>query len=173
MNVKSKGFGKKLKKLRAAAGLTQAALGAKVGVHPVSIAQYELGVCHPSEKSAAKIMAFFEGKPEKATPADPPAPKKRGRPRKIKPAGPPETPPAEDAPDKEPPQKERASNPAGRLSIVDRAWFDQQIESHVHTCGFLVREGPVCLIVLKRVDLDALCRLMLRVAGTQIRGETP
>lgn len=83
-----KGFGKRLRKLRKAAGLTQAALGEKAGVHPVSIAQYETGACNPSEKTAARLRVYFEGLPDKPadTPAAEPEKKRRGRPRKATPA---------------------------------------------------------------------------------------
>lgn len=83
MNTTGKGFGKRLRKLRKAAGLTQAALGASIGVSGVSINQYEAGVHEPREKTAAKLMSFFEG--TKVTPPDQPVPKKRGRPRKARP----------------------------------------------------------------------------------------
>lgn len=80
-----KGFGKRLRKIRKAAGLTQAALGLRAGVHPVSIAQYETGVCNPSEKTAEKLRVYFEELQDKSV--DPPAaatPKKRRRTKKAK-----------------------------------------------------------------------------------------
>lgn len=80
-----RGFGKRLRALRKAAGLTKAALGEKAGVHPVSIAQYETGIHYPSEKTAARLRVYFEGLPDKPAgpPATEPEKKHRGRPVKV------------------------------------------------------------------------------------------
>lgn len=170
-------FGKKLRDLRKAAGLTQAALGKKVGVHPVSIAQYEAGTCAPREERAAKILAFFHRREKTAAPpnlAHRPCRPPRGRSRKneVKQAekvqaelpGPRKTGPSGD-------RSFEVSKTPARLGIIERDWLDGQIETHVRSCGFMLHEGHVSLVIMKRQDLGALCRLMLKVGGVQVRGE--
>jgi transcriptional regulator with XRE-family HTH domain len=198
MNTTGKGFGKRLRKLRKAAGLTQAALGEKVGVHPVSIAQGETGVYKPSEKSAAKLMAFFDG--AKATPADPPVPKKRGRPRKEKSEAqldPKLAPPAakvgrvkEETPavpglgktrkrgavaeDEAEAEAKKSQDQLGaerspvRRGLVSGAWVDQQVESFVKARGHIFQDGPVRVVVMSRPDVLALCKLMLEVGAVRV-----
>lgn len=169
--VVDKDFGKKLRDLRKTAGLTQAALGKKVGVHPVSIAQYEAGTCAPREERAAKILAFFHRREKIAAPQKPERrhrqrPHRRLSKKEVK----------VEAPElrKKGPAGDRSfevfKTPA-RLGIVERDWLDGQIETHVRSCGFMLHEGHVALVIMKRQDLGALCRLMLKVGGVQVRGE--
>lgn len=222
-----KGFGKRLRKARKAAGLTQKALGTAAGINPVSIAQYETGVCNPSEKSAEKIMAFFkrreergevehppncrcvlhpgpksgqvkltrkEAKFEKARPfdlkkvgvvmkrlADPSDPfpgtplllghVKAAKPREIK--------KARRIIEDEVKEMARGAQHEGaqlsktpaRLGMVDRSWIEQQIDSHVRSYGYLISEGPVSIVIMKKAELVGLCRLMLQVGGVQVGGE--
>jgi transcriptional regulator with XRE-family HTH domain len=185
MNTTGKGFGKRLRKLRKAAGLTQAALGASIGVSGVSIHQYEAGVHEPREKTAAKLMAFFDG--AKATPADPPVPKKRGRPRKAQPEQKsprlfirsgassimfPETtiavPCAEKAETKEHQDRLGAARSPVHRGLVSGAWIDQQVESFVKTRGHIFQDGPVRVVVMSRPDVLALCKLMLEVGAVRV-----
>jgi len=207
-----KKFGKKLRKLRQAAGLTQRALGEAVGVNPVSIAQYETGHCLPREDRAEKIMAFFDKAaaplPE---PSSEPIPKKRGRPRKVplllthdpkanlkltkKDLGFVKSRPLDltsrkrrfykkqvdplvesiraEVPGLARSAKAEAAMPSktpARLGLVEKDWLDAQIESHVHSRGWMAIDGPVRLAVLTKRDLADLCRLMLQVGGVQVRG---
>ena len=99
-------FGEKLRELREKAGLSQADLAFRSGLHPQSVAKLEQGSRDPAfftAKSLAKVLgvsvAVFEdtrpaeeGQP--TAPEQPPAEKpKRGRPRKTakeQPAGQPE-----------------------------------------------------------------------------------
>lgn len=50
----------KLKELRKARGLTQAALAGKVGVGKTTISMIEVGVNRPSVKLAKRLGDFFE-----------------------------------------------------------------------------------------------------------------
>lgn len=190
-----KGFGKRLRRLRKAAGLTQAALGEAAGVHPVSIAQYETGACNPSEKTAARLRVYFEGLPDKPAdqPATAPEKKRRGRPRKEKAEG--EKPKrvkwgrpkkvaevieqkivveaeVPDEPKRALPDKTNGviKTPA-RLGMVSGDWLDQQIKAHVHSRGMLFADGPLQVVVMTKRDVSELCRIMLQVGGVQIRGE--
>ncbi len=187
-----KGFGKQLRKLRKAAGLSQTALAEKTGVHHVSIAQYETGVHEPSKKSAEKLMGFFKPEaPAFEPPEHPncksviqPVPKRRGRPKKEKAVKSlcrrkrefykDEVEPAvqkivcEDV--KKHDGAELGKTPV-RLGEVSAAWIEQQADSHVHARGWMVIDGPVRVVVLNRTDLILLCRIMLGVAGVRVDGE--
>lgn len=177
MNTTGKGFGKRLKKLRVAAGLTQAALGKMVGVNPVSIAQYESGAHAPREKTAEKLMAFCEGKPGKASSADAPTPKKQGRPKKDQ----------EKKPTKARKRRQRAEEPGeltkqaetkavssasakspARLGLVSRAWMDQQIESFCRNRGHIFQDGPFRVVIMRGSDVFELCTLMLNVGAVKV-----
>ncbi len=195
------GFGKRLRELRKAAGLTQAALGEKAGVHPVSIAQYETGACNTSEKTAARLRVYFEELPDK--PADPPATapeKKRGRPGKVGAWPSPETRAKMSASARArharekfgrtkkvaekkvsacalaeepscPKQENGVIKTPARLGMVSGGWLDQQIESHVHSRGMTFSDGPCRIVVMTKRDVAELCRIMLQVGGVQIRSE--
>ena len=54
--------GSKLKSARILRGLTQVQLAAAIGVHPISISQYERGVIEPS-LAAARRLAMALGVP--------------------------------------------------------------------------------------------------------------
>lgn len=80
--MKGTTFGRKLRKLRKAAGLSQAELAKRAGCNPVSISQYEAGVYEPRDERATMLIELVRGgshPPEELKAA---APKKRGRPKK-------------------------------------------------------------------------------------------
>lgn len=210
MSKIDKGFGKRLRKARKAAGLSLAKLGKRTGINPVQIWQYETAVHAPREATAEKLVAFIKRGEEREKVEHPPncrcvfhaVPKKRGRPRKVTedkksefeksrpvdrkkvraimkrladPSDPfPGTPLllgyVKAAKPQEIKQAKFSKTPA-RLGIVERAWIEQQIDSHVHSRGWMCVDGPFRLVVMNKRDVAELCRIMLQVGGVQVRGE--
>jgi len=181
----SQSFSKRLRTLRKAAGLTQAALGEKTGVHPVSITQYETGVCEPREERKADLIAFLERAAE-----TPEAPKKRGRPKKAK-AEPKSAKPkgkraeyskrtikakrrefyeAEVKPlvDQIEARVSVETKDPVRLGAVSRAWVEQQADAIVHARGLTLVDGPVRVVTIRRADLIDLAVTILRACGTKV-----
>lgn len=81
--MKTTMFGTKLRKLRKAAGMTQADLAKRAGCNPVSISQYEAGVCEPRDERATMLIELVRGGSHPPEGLKAAAPKKRGRPRKV------------------------------------------------------------------------------------------
>lgn len=193
-----KPFGKQLRELREAAGLSQAALGKALGIHPVCVSQYEAAVNVPRAERMAAILAYFEKAGSDVAPAaDPPA-KKRGRPRKVTPE-----PEAVTAADKSKPTRRRAkwgrpkkvaelieqkvivsvedADPVGappskvhsqaRLGQVSLAWVEQQVASYVHARGTSFADGQACVVVLRRRDVIELGKALLEACGMKIGEE--
>jgi transcriptional regulator with XRE-family HTH domain len=155
MNTTGKGFGKRLRKLRKAAGLTQAALGEKVGVHPVSIAQSEAQLDPKLAPPAAKV-----GRVKEETPAVPGLGKTRKRGAV-----------AEDEAEAEAKKSQDqlgAERSPVRRGLVSGAWVDQQVESFVKARGHIFQDGPVRVVVMSRPDVLALCKLMLEVGAVRV-----
>jgi transcriptional regulator with XRE-family HTH domain len=86
---RSTGFAARLQALRVAAGLTQAQLAEKAGMHLGGLTKLEQGLREPSwpvvldlaRALQVSVEAFMDGQPEETT-TEEEKPKRRGRPRK-------------------------------------------------------------------------------------------
>jgi transcriptional regulator with XRE-family HTH domain len=190
--MKQTTFGRKLCKLRKAAGLSQAELAKRAGCNPVSISQYERGVNEPRDERATTLIELIGGgshPPEELKAA---APKKRGRPRKdpatvakpkrrVKrpPFEPPDHPNCRSQVEPVEPEKKPKRGPGGdtrssdvhtpvRLGSVSRDWVEQQTDSFVHSRGMTLVDGQVVVVTMRRADLIELAATVLGACGTRV-----
>lgn len=178
-------FGEKLRRLRKAAGLTQAELTKRAGCNPVSISQYEAGVCEPRDERATALIELAGGGSE---PPEELKAKKRGRPRlALKNAhdqyieSPRQTncrcmvePVESENTTGRRPRRERIDSAAGvtpvRLGVVARAWIEQMVDSHIHARGMLFVDGQVRVVSMRRADLIDLAAELIGACGTRVDG---
>ncbi len=191
-------FGKKLRKLRLAAGMTQADLAKRARCNPVSISQYESGACEPRDERATMLIELVGGGSKPPEELKSKKPKKRGRPKKASDLPQPpvsmvnlalsskgvrkakrkffrETvkPMLAAAAEKEfedsrPILMNHDPKANLRLGSVSRAWIEQMVDSHVHARGAVIADGQVRVVTMRRADLIELAAELLDRCGTRV-----